>query len=206
MRNNKGFGKFEVITMIVVLLVVFAFVFYLVLQGANKQRFETMKDNALTFSKTVATNTASFHYGDVVYLDEVVDNGLSNKIPNPIGGGGCDGTQSRINTIDGRTYTTLRCGKYLIDQADFSDKEKVAIYEVSDWQEKKIDGEDVQERELYNCEIDGKNVFDQYYEDLYFVYRYNKEYGDSAYFPDQISDTNCKVVSKTFYRTRKEIS
>ena len=52
MRNNKGFGKIEIMTVIVMLLVVFAFLFYLILNGTGNQKFETMKENGLSFSKT----------------------------------------------------------------------------------------------------------------------------------------------------------
>lgn len=206
MKNNKGFGKFEVMTMIVILMIIFAFIFYLLIQGANKQRFTTMKENALNFSKTVATNTASFHYTNVVYLDEVIEEGFSKNIHNPFGGGNCDVTQSRVDTEDGRTYATLRCGKYLIDRANFADMEVVPIYEVSDWQEAALEGENVEERTLYNCLDNGEEYFDQYYEELYFVYRYNKEFGTDAYFVNQIPSSSCEVTSKTFYRTHKEMS
>ena len=202
MKNNKGFGKYEVMTMIVILLIVFAFIFYLVIQGAEKQKFTTMKENALNFAKTVATNTSSFHYIDVVYLDEVIEEGFSKNIHNPFGGGECDITQSRVDTKDGQTYATLKCGNYLIDQSDFTDLDKVPIYEVSDWQEESIEGEDVQERVLYNCIADGNEVFDQYFEELYFVYRYNKEFNESSYFIDLLPGGHCEIVSKTFYRTR----
>ena len=53
MKNNKGFAKFEVITIVLILLVVFAFLFYMILNGASGQKFTTMKENANSFSKAV---------------------------------------------------------------------------------------------------------------------------------------------------------
>ena len=204
MMNNKGLGRFEVMTIIVLIISIFAFIMYFVLQGANKQRFSTMKENGLSFSKVVTVNIASFHYPDVVYLDEAIDEGLIHSIKNPLGKGECDPTQSKIDIINGQPYTTFLCGHYLIDKSTFIDSDIVKVYEVSDWSEKKMTGKDVQKRKLYNCMDGDRELFDHYYEELYFVYRYNKEYDANAYFANQA--TECEVVTKTFYRTRKKVS
>ena len=205
MRNNKGFGKFEILTVIVLAMVIFAVIGYMALNGANSQKTNTMKENAWSFSKTVATNIASFHYSNVVYLDEAIDEGVLNAIKNPFGKGDCDGTQSRIDTIDGKPYATLKCGKYLIDQASFEDRNDVSVYEVSEWNTKKLKGDNVEERTLYNCVVDGKEVFDEYYEELYFIFRYNKEFGTDAYFATDVTGDYCELVSKDFYRTHDEL-
>ena len=42
-----------------------------------------------------------------------------------------------------------------------------------------------------------------YYEELYFVYELNKKYNSNYYYSNGVKE--CKVVSKTFYRTKKEI-
>ena len=205
MRNNKGFAKFEVITIVVILLVVFAFLFYVLLNGTGGQKYQTMKENASLLSKAVATNIGSFHYTNTVYLEEAIDEGVFNKIKNPFGSGNCDTAESKVETIDGKAYATLRCGKYLLEKEDFSDTQSVPFYEVGEWTEKKPEGES-EEKELYNCLEDDKEVFDQYYEELYFVYQFNKKYEEDVYFAKDIENSGvCEVTTKTFYRTRKEI-
>lgn len=201
MLNNKGLGKFELLTVLVLLMAIGSFFGYIILQGADNQKFKTMKNSALSFSNAVTTNIASFHYTDVVYLEEAVEEKVFPSIKNPFGKGSCDSTQSRVDTVDGKTYTTLKCGDYLIDNASLVDPNSVIIYRVSDWSPNKPDGEDFEERVLYNC-LDGeKEVFDQYYEELFFVHEYNKKYGTDIYFANGVSSSNCEVVSKTFYRT-----
>ena len=65
-NNRKGFGKFEVLTMIVLLLCMFAYLMYSILGGANKQKYTTMKDNANRLGNVTATNISSFRNQDNV--------------------------------------------------------------------------------------------------------------------------------------------
>ena len=206
MKNNKGFVKFEVVTIILVLLIVFAFLFYMILNGAGGQKFETMKENASLLSKAVATNIGSFHYTNTVYLEEAIDEGVFNKIKNPFGSGNCDASESKVETIDGKTYVTLRCGKYLLEKENFADTKNVPFYEVGEWTEKKPEGNDVEEKEMYNCLDNDQEVFDQYHEELYFVYQVNKKYETDFYFAKDVdNDGVCEVETKTFYRTHKQL-
>ena len=201
--NNKGSVRFEIMTIIVLIISIFVFVMYFILQGVNNQKYTTMKDNGISFSKTVTVNIASFHYPDIVYLEEAIDEGVIRPIKNPLGRGYCDVAQSRIDMINGQPFTTLVCGDYMIDKATFKANDKVKVFQISDWTEEKIKGNNVQQRKLYNCLDGDKELFDQYYEELYFIYRYNKEYNADVYFANQV--TECEVVSKTFYRTRIKI-
>ncbi len=208
MRNNRGSGRFEIITVIVLLLVIFAVGAYMILGGANNQKFNTMKENAWSFSKTVATNIASFHYSNVVYLGEAIDEGLFSSIKNPFGKGDCDITESKVETIDGKPYVTLKCGKYLIDQASFEDKNNVSILEVSEWTTEKpkdADSDNLEEVTMYNCLDGDKEIFDNYYEELYFIFKYNKEFGTDIYFASDVLGNECELTSKTFYRTHKVV-
>ena len=68
-------------------------------------------------------------------------------------------------------------------------------------EEKKKD--DMEERILYNCKSNGKEMYDRYYEELYFVYEINKKYDTDYYSVSDIKD--CELVSKTFYRTKELI-
>lgn len=204
MKNNKGFGKLEIMIVIVLILLVFAGGGVVILRGAQRQRITTMKDNAQQFAKSVVTNGASFRSTSVVYLDEAIDGEYYPKIKNSMGAGYCDPTQTRVNIIDGQSYTTLRCGDYLIDQSMFKANVEVPIYKVSDWTDKKIEGDNVEERILYNCLKDGKEVFDTYYEDFYFVYKVFKEYNQEFYVASNVKGV-CEVTNKTFYRTKDKV-
>ena len=200
MRNNKGFMKHELITVILILLVIFAFLFYLFLGGLSKQKVETMKENAITFSKTIVTNIASFHNIDTVYLGEAIDEKLLDGIKSPVGGGDCSISESKVTFKDGNSLVTLRCGDYLIDSENVNATDKMKIYKVGKWEEKKL--ENGEEKTLYNCKKDDKLVYDEYYEEFYFVSRINKDNDTDYYFAKDIKDT-CEVVSKQFYRTKE---
>ena len=104
---------------------------------------------------------------------------------------------------DGTPSVTLKCGKYLINEESVSSIKRSKIYKVSDWTEKELTGSDVEKKELYNCKENGKEVFDDYKEDGYFVYQTNKKYGTSNFYPEDVKD--CNIVTKTFYRKIKEV-
>lgn len=200
MKNNKGFGKFEILTMIVILLAIFAFLAYSFLQKTDSKKLATMKDNAINFSKVTSTNIETFHNINFVYLQEVIDEGLMGNIKRPEGGGNCSTSESYVQVIDNKSYVTLKCGNLLIEKANFAGKSDVDVYEVSDWSLEKS-GEDDEEKVLYNCEENGKELFSEYYEDLYFVYEINKKYHADSYSASDVK--NCTVLKKTFYRTKK---
>ena len=110
-------------------------------------------------------------------------------------------------TKDDYSFSILE-KKWINDNAsnilDVSIYNDVPIYKVSKWQDVRPDGEDVEERVLYNC-IDGnQEKYSEYYEELYFVSLVNDDYGRSHYFASTV-DNDCKVVTKTFYRTKVKI-
>ena len=199
MKNNKGFGKFEILTVIVVLLIIFCILSISLFGGVSKQKLETMKKSSISFSGAVTTNISTFHNTETVYLQEVVDEKLIKPIKSPVGGGNCSGSESYVELIDGMPYVTLKCNNVLIEKENFSGNE-IKAYKVSKWSTDKKDGE---KKVLYNCIDKGKEVFDEYYDELYFVYEINKKYGTDYYFASNVTD--CKVVSKTFYRTKELI-
>ena len=65
MKNNKGFGKFEVLTVFVLVIAIFAFLMHSVLGGATGQKISTMKDSAISFSKIVFLRFRNVVTGDV---------------------------------------------------------------------------------------------------------------------------------------------
>jgi len=201
MKNSKGFGKFEVLTVIVLLMIVGTFLLYGVIKQSPEEGMKTMKNDAVKFSSAVATNNDTFHNTNFVYLGEVIDEKLIKEIKNPIGRGNCSVSESFVEMINGTATTTLKCGEYLIDRATFAGGEKLKLYKVSDWEEKKSDKSNDQ-KTLYNCIENGKEKYPEYYEELYFVYRINQDYGTGHYYVDTVED--CKVVAKTFYREKNE--
>ena len=202
MMNEKGFGKFEVLTIIVLLLAIFAYLMYSLLGGASKQKINAMKDSAVTFGKTVAGDTNSFPNPDNIYLDEAIENGLMNKIKSPVRRGYCDGSESKFTMINGSVHVTLKCGDYIINEAPIENKADIKVYKVGNWTTNKPSGNNIQEKILYNCTENGKNVFDEYLDEFYFVYKTNDKYSASNYNASDVSE--CNAVSKTFYRTMVE--
>ena len=201
MKSNKGFGKFEVLTIMVVLLIIFCILSMNLFGGVSKQRIETMKKSATSFTSSVTTNIDTVHNTEKVYLQEVIDEELIRPIKSPVGGGKCSGADSYVELIDGMPYVTLNCNNVLIEKENFVNKD-INVYKVSKWMSKKTK-DDMEERILYNCKSNGKEIFDRYYEELYFVYEINKKYGTDYYFASNVKD--CEVVSKTFYRTKELI-
>ena len=171
------------------------------LGGVSSQKLQTMKDNANSFSRTVANNMNSFHNTENVYLGEAVDEKILKSIKSPVGGGYCSLSESFVHFSDGMPYVTFRCGDYLIENVNFSGNTNFPVYKVSDWKEKKTNDDD-EEKVLYNCKDKGKEIFDEYYEELYFVYLINKKYDTEYYFAVNASAV-CQVEKKTFYRTKE---
>ena len=200
MINNRGFGKFEVITIITLLLCVCAYFMYSILQGSNKEDFNTMKNDAVKFSSAVVVNSETFHNINYVYLGEVVDEKLMEDIKSPVSKATCSNSESFVQIIDRKAYTTLKCGNYLIDNTNVSSSfDDVVIYEVSDWSKDKTNDDD-EERTLYNCLEGGVEKYPQYYEENYFIYMINKDYGADYYSANGIHE--CELVTETFYRTK----
>ena len=204
MRNSFGFGKFEVLTVIVLLLIIVSILGYITLGGVSEQKISTMKDSALSFSRIVGSNISSFHNVDTVYLEEAIKEKVTRDIKNPFGFGNCDGSQSFVHFENGSSFVTLKCGHYLIDNAGFNDMDKVDIYKVSDWSTEKTKKDNIEERKLYNCKKNGKQVYEDYTEELYFVFKYNYDYHTDYYFANDVDD--CEVQTKTFYRQKTVVN
>lgn len=206
MRNNKGFGTKELAIIALGVIFIFTGLMMSILGGASKQKAITFNENALTFSKTIIANQSSFVNPEYVYLQEAIDQELIKNIHNALGRGDCDPTQSKVVTSDGHVYTTLKCGKYLIDNYEIKDTKDIEIYEVSEWSEKKPSGKNVEERVLYNAIDSGKNMFDEYYEDSYLAYLVGKEANRPIRTFDSIERiTGMKTDGKTYYRTKEKI-
>ena len=204
MKNNKGMGKFEVLTMIVLIMAIIAYILWYFINGSSGQKFNTMKKNAVNLSKTVSTNINSFHNTENVYLGEAINEGLIPVIKSPFSGKDCSISESKVVMEKDMPKVTLRCDDYLIDSLDVNENyDNITIYKVSDWSLNKSN-EDDEEKVLYNCLVNGQEDYKEYYEESYFILLINRDYGKNYYSIDEINNS-CRVVSNTFYRTKEEI-
>lgn len=207
MKNN-GMGKFEIFVIIVVLVAAFSYLAYYLLNSSDWQKVITMKKSAESFARVTSINRNFFHNRKVVYLGEVIEEGYINNIRSPFSKNNCSVSESRIDFNDDKDnndyVVTLKCDNYLIDRAIvLTNKEEVKVYKVSDWQEEKIEGDNVEKQTLYNCMDGEKEKYPEYYESAYFASRINLDYGADHY--DKSTVGECPVVEKVFYRTKEEV-
>ena len=201
MKNNKGLGRFETIVITLVLLVIFAFLFKVLLDSVSGKDFSAMRSNAASFGKAVNTNADFFHNSGKVSLGEAIGEKTINKIKNPVGKGYCDESESKVVlNEDGKYLVTLRCGEYLIDSEPLTTIESAKIYEIGECQDKEFEGAD--KITLYNCDNSGSNLYPDYYDELYFIYKINQDNGTNYFNADSVEAT-CKVLKKDCYRTKK---
>ena len=200
--KNRGIGKFEGLTLIVLIMVISAYLLWYILGGVNSQKYTTMKKKAISFGKTVSINDSSFHNTEYVYLKEVMDEGLISNMKSPFSNKDCSMSESKVVYRNDLPKVTLKCDNYVIDNLGISDND-YSVYKVGDWG-LEIPKDNYEEKVLYNCIENGKEKYPEYYEELYFVLLVNKDYGTNHFLADNI-ENECEVVSKTFYRTKEKI-
>ena len=205
MKNNKGFGKFEVLTMIVVLLAIFAFLGYRFLSGTNLNKLNAMKKSASNLAKTVIINKESFYNPSKVFLGEAIDEQLFTEVKNPIGEGNCSRSESFVELTDSGNYVTFQCGEYLMDHVSVNDVNEATFYKVGEWSTTKTNDND-EEKVLYNCkENAGGYIFDEHYDESYFIYQINRMFSNS-YSSVEAINRACPVEKITMYRTKEEVT
>ena len=205
MRNKFGYGKFEIIAIILVLLMGSCYLGYTLLGNGSNLKFKSMKNSAVNFSRTVDSNKDSFHDYRCVYLQEVIDEKLLKSINNPFGRGSCDASQSKVEYVDGNSYVTLKCGDYIIDKQLSSDDSNMEIYKVSRYNLERPSDKNVEAVNLFNClDKDNNPIYDEYYEDNYLVYLMNKEHGKNYYAINDVEPSVCKLDRKVYYRTKEK--
>ena len=203
MRSSYGYGKFEVLTIITLALVLFAYLSYSMFGKSDAYKYRTMRESAISFSKSVSLNNSSFHNLENVYLEEAIEEQVLKSIKNPFGSGYCSESESFVHIDNGMPYVTLKCGDVLIDNKNFSgSRGDITYFKVTEWNEEQNNSDDEQ-RVLYNCTVDGEELFEKYYDELYFVYKVNSKYGTEHFYHDSV--TECNVVSKTFFRSKVEV-
>lgn len=201
--NNEGknYTKYETVIVILLVLLIFTILFNCLVTGTSAKSFDTMRKDVLSFGKVVNTNANFYHNPDRVSLSEAIAEKTISQIKNPTGGGGyCDETESKAIINNGQYLVTLRCGDYLIENGSLTNIDEEKIYKVGEWQETKIEG--AEKKTLFNCTDESdKEIYPEYYDELYFVYKVNQDKGTNYYFASDV--TACKTVKKEFYRTKE---
>lgn len=202
MRNKS---KFEIPLVITALIVLVAWLLSLILNNASTQKFTAFKYSAVSFNSVIKTNIDYFQNSNVVYLDEAIDAELIDNIKSPFSNNNCDKGESKVEIENGNQgYITLKCDDFLIEHADQNTMENIYFYEVGKWNNKK-NGSNYEKKVLYNCSKNNKLIFDDYVEKEYFIYKINKKFESDYKTIKEIDNDYCNVMSKTFYRTKKEI-
>lgn len=192
---------------IVILLVTFSFAFlmFTIINNQKKIKYNSLKNNAITFSNAVSTNIYNFSNEKIVFLDEAVNEEYISNIKSPFSSGFCDGKTSFVQTDDnGRRHVTLTCDNYMLYNYDLK-SDNFIILKISDWNTKKRSNSE--KKELYNCiSLDSStNIYDDYYEENFFLYKINSDYGTNYSKVEDIDSDICTVDKKIFYRTETEI-
>lgn len=202
MMNNKGFMRFETVTVLLLIIVAFCGGAFFIIKKADEQRFNVMSSSGKRLSEVVLINIDSFKNINLIYLEEVIKEQFLGNIKNPFAEGNCDITESRVDMIDGVPYTTLRCGNYLIDKENIRNVNETKIYKISEWSSKKISGDNVEEKVFYNCKKDDKNLYEGYLEEGYLISKINYDYDTLYFFKEDLKAVCDEVIEKTFYRTK----
>lgn len=200
-KNNKGFGSREILTVSTVCLILAAILLVIAIKSSYGEKYSVMEYNARVFGLN-ATTYLMENNNDSVSMMELLDHGLFTQVKNPFGGEKyCDTAESRVEYIDEKKYVTLKCGPYLIDH-QYIAEESYQIYKVGEWTEKKMS--DAQSRVFYNYKMNGSDGFDAYYDQAMFLYAFNKKMNQNY---EDVRDipSRYQVYSKTLYRSKKLI-
>lgn len=203
MKIFRSFGEFATVFLLLV-LVVLGLMFW-ILKNGSSAKYKSLTNNAIRFSDVVGVNLSSFSNERLVFLEEVVDGGYMSNIKSPFSTNNCDIMKSYVEIDSTKKLVTLTCDKYVLKNYRAGDTD-IEIYEVGDWKDTKKSDSD-EEATLYNCvDLNGNNVFDDYYEEKYFLYEMSKKY--NSYFDDvnNINNSDCTIDSKTVYRTTKKVT
>lgn len=194
--SSSGIGKFESLTILVVIICLLAGGLYLILNMSKNAKYNSMYQSAIKFVDITSGSEDPFQNYTEYYLTQALDEELLTKMKSPFSEGNCDVNESKVE-YDGDNnvyYVTLKCGDYLIKSLNSTDK-NFKVYKVSEWSDNKT-GKNDQSRDIYSCDSCG---VDGEYEEALFTYLYNKNNGTSYNFLNEIKDV--EVHKKTQYRT-----
>ena len=193
--NKKGFGKFESLTMLVVIIALLAGGLYLILGMSDKTKFETVNKSSLNFVDAVQGSDEAFLTYRTYYLGQAIDEQLIKKISSPFSKEDCDIYESKVDYESPNYFVTLKCGDYLMKARNSKDS-GYKIYKVGEWKDTK-ESENDDQRTVYSCDNCG---VDGYYEEAAFVYLYNKNNSKSLNYLDDVKK-EATVTSKEQFRS-----
>ena len=198
--DNKGWGSYEFLTVVVVCLILTIILLFVVFRLIDDEKFQVFKYNA----RTIGINAIDYQENsdfDTVYLYEMVNDGYVTKMKNAFSGDKyCDLYESKVEFTDSGKEVTLRCGEYLIYKQDIT-SEDYDIYKITDWSFKGMKGDNIDENTVYNIIVDGKEVFSEYYEEELFIKQVMAKYGKEYSSLNKIKK-EYEVTEKEVYRKR----
>ena len=193
MKNNRAFAKFEVLTIIVLLLVIVTILMLTILNSLKNQRINAMISSARQFSNSVIVDNIE---NSTYYLRDAINDELFDNIRSPFSSGNCDVDESKVDYVNSQKYVTFKCDNYLIYNEEADNKE-YKVYKVSEWLNSK-NSDDYENRIGYNCKK-GKNLlFDSYYDEKSFLYYINKKYNKEYFDISEVSE--CEIIKKNLFR------
>ena len=204
MRNNESFKVSEIFLFVILMILISSFSIYFIVKGQKNAENISFKKDVNRFYHVVSSNLTSFHDNNIVYLQEVIDEEFLKEIKSPFEKNSrCDSTESKVEYIDQNPFVSLRCGEYFIEKYDVKEAKDISIYKVSDWSLEKPKKDSFEEKSLYNCVLDDKEIFSKYYEEFYLVYLINQKYHKNYYSIGEVESNVCRIVKKDFYRIKE---
>ncbi len=200
--NKRGNGNYEFLLIAIVCLILTAAILVIAIRSSDDEKFKVFRYNA----KTIALNAVIIENEtnrEIVYLQEMLDQGLISPIKNPFGEEKtCNAAESKVELIHGERHVTLQCGDHLIYKQKLTDK-TYTVYQVTKWSEEKKETSN-EERVVYNLKSDGQNIFEVLQEEVLFLNNVNKKFGTNYQSVDQI-DKKYELITIKQYRKRSKV-
>ncbi len=200
--NNRGIGKIELMTMLGLLAVLFAFGIKMFMD--NIKNYSFFEDVAIQFSADLSKYKDKYPKGsNIYYLSEAIEKGYSKEVKNPLNTSeNCDKELSYIKVDkQGNKFVNLVCGEYVVEGYQ-SDGFKV--YEVTEWHEKEKK-EDNDTTTWYNYTKDETNeeFLEKYVPEDIFMKMYKEIEHTTLYSIDEVEGyEGQKLLTKTMYRQK----
>ena len=206
--NNKGFGKKEIMFVLVFMLVIMAIYFTVLngkIGGADTKAMKALADNfyndATIYKDEYPTDDDVYYAYDLATSDK----GYSYMDPNNKDET-CDYFESFVK-IRSQNELQLKCGKYVVE---WKKNEKYRVYEVGEWTTEEVTGDGIM---LYNYKLDGKLQLEKPVVERAFTQKLQMAVGeelmnmeDVNYYIKNHPDKKLEVVSEMYYRSKKLVA
>ncbi len=204
--NNKGLARKEIMVVILIMVGVFAVVLWEVVKFSNDESYRSFKRIWSDFGTQAARlRDENFNYEQIVFLEDLLRNEYVDEdtYDNPFSDTLCDHYETKM-VMDGKSKLVgMKCGEYVIPLTSAS-ASKVKIYKVDAWQDKFLEGDDIEEKSFYALTENGKEI-SGYYGEREFIDKFN-DHMDTRYATlSQIKNAGYDIAIKTYYRHREFI-